>query len=156
MTRFLSAALAATLLIGVHVRAADDPDPKAVLDKAIKALGGEDKLSKVKAATAKANGKITFGGNDNEFTTTSTFQGLDHVQQTFEGDINGNKVRGVLVLDGDKGWRLLGDMKETFDKDSLANEKRNVYLQIIPVTLLPLKDKAFKVEAAKEEKVLTT
>src|ERR1700687_720216 len=118
MTRFLSAALAATLLIGIHARAADDPDPKAVLDKAIKALGGEDKLSKVKAATSKANGKITFGGNDNEFTTTSTFQGLDHVHQTFEGDFGGNKVKGVMVLDGDKGWRQFGDMKETFDKDS--------------------------------------
>jgi hypothetical protein len=39
------------------------------------------------------------------------------------------------------------------DKDALANEKRNAYLQAAPVTLLPLKDKAFKIESAKEEKV---
>ena len=37
--------------------------------------------------------------------------------------------------------------------DMLANEKRNLYLQVIPATLIPLKDKSFKLEAAKEEKV---
>ena len=39
------------------------------------------------------------------------------------------------------------------DKDGVANEKRTLYLQVVPATLLPLKGKGFKVEAAKEEKV---
>jgi hypothetical protein len=37
--------------------------------------------------------------------------------------------------------------------DGLANEKRNLYLQVIPTTLVALKDKGFKYEAAGEEKV---
>ena len=39
------------------------------------------------------------------------------------------------------------------DDDALANEKRTVYLQVIPTTIVPLKGKGFKVESAPEEKV---
>src|SRR5258706_9762575 len=41
-------------------------DANAVIDKAIKALGGEEQLAKVKAAAWKSKGTITFQGNDNE------------------------------------------------------------------------------------------
>ena len=39
------------------------------------------------------------------------------------------------------------------DADALANQKRGTYLEILPVTLVPLKGKDFKLEAAGEEKV---
>ena len=50
MKRFLGTALAIMFVtaIGSLVRA-DDNDPTTVLDKAIKALGGEEKLKKVGA-----------------------------------------------------------------------------------------------------------
>jgi hypothetical protein len=155
MRRFFGAALATLLLagLGVPARAADDKETKAILDKAIKALGGEDKLGQVKAATWKTKGTISFGGNDNAFTSTTTLQGLDHYRNEFEGEFGGNTVKGVLVIDGDKGWRHIGDDRTALDKDGLANEKRNVLLQAIPMTLLPLRDKGFKVEPAKEDKV---
>jgi hypothetical protein len=59
----------------------------------------------------------------------------------------------VSVLAGDKGWRKFGDDVMPLDKDALANEKRTLYLNVVPMTILPLKDKGFKVEAAGEEKV---
>jgi hypothetical protein len=59
----------------------------------------------------------------------------------------------VTVLAGDKGWRKFGDNKMEMDKDGVANEKRTVYLQVLPALLVPLRDKAFKIEAAGEEKV---
>jgi hypothetical protein len=154
MRRFLSAVLLMVLATGVAspVRAADD-DAKTILDKAIKALGGEENLSKVKAATWKGKGKINFGGTENEFTSQTTVQGLDHVRSEFEGEIMGNKFKGVTVLAGTKGWRKFGDMEMELDKDALANEKRSVYLQVIPMTLLPLKGKGFKLQTAGEEKV---
>ena len=152
MRRFLGVVLVAALLAGPGARA-DEPDPKAVLDKAIKALGGEEKLSKSKMTASKTKGTISFAGNDNEFTGHATVSGLDHSRQGFESEIMGNKISGVTVLAGDKGWRKFGDMVMGLDKDGLANEKRSVYLQVIPVTLVPLKGKGFKVEAAGTEKV---
>src|SRR5262249_16154655 len=146
-----SAAVAALVCVIARPTArADDKDPKAILDKAIKALGGEENLAKAKAATWKAKGKISFGGNDNEFTSKSTIEGLDHYRSEFEGEFGGNKVQGVTVLAGDKGWRTFGAMTMDLAAAARANEKRNVYLQVAPVTILPLKDKRFKAETAAE------
>jgi hypothetical protein len=155
MKWFLGSMLATMFVValGVQAGAADDKNDNAILDKAIKALGGEEKLSKVKAATWKAKGTITFNGNDNKFTSTTTVQGLNHFRSVFEGEFGGNKVKGITVLAKDKGWRKFGDNINELDEQGLANEKRTVYLQVVPMTLLPLKDKAFKVEAAGDKQI---
>jgi hypothetical protein len=154
MKRFLGAMLVAALACALGGSAqADDKDVQSILDKAIKALGGEQKLAKIKAATWKTKGKISFGGTDNPITTESTVEGLDHFRGDFEGEFMGNTIKGVTVLAGDKGWRDFAGMKMDMDKDAVANEKRVVYLQMIPITIVPLKGKGFKVAAAGEEKV---
>lgn len=156
MKWFLGAVLAALFVSGLggQVKAADDKDVKTILDKAIKALGGEEKLGKVKAATWKSKGTLTFNGGDNEFSTTSTVQGLDHFRSTFEGDFGGMKIEAVTVLAKDKGWRKFGDNQMDMDEAAIANEKRTVYLQVVPMTLMPLlKSKDFKIQAAGEKKV---
>jgi hypothetical protein len=139
--------------LGSQVGAQGSKDVDAILDKAIKALGGEQALSAVKAATWKGKGKITFGGSDNDFSIQGAVQGLEHFRQEFEGEFDGNKIKGLTVLNGDKAWRVLADMSMELDKDGVANEKRNVYLLLIPAKVLPLKGKAFKVEVAPEENV---
>jgi hypothetical protein len=134
-------------------RAEGDKDARAIINKGIKALGSEEKLRAVGALTWKGKGKISFDGNDSEFTSQTTTQGLDRVRQEFEGEFMGNKVKGVLVLNGDKGWRKFGDMEMEMDKAAVANEKRSLYLQVIPATLLVLRGKFFTVKSAPDEKV---
>jgi hypothetical protein len=80
-------------------------------------------------------------------------QGLDHLRSEFEGEFGGMKVKGITVLAGDKGWRKFGDMDQDMDQDAVANEKRSLYLQVVPITLVPLKGPSFKVQALGEEKV---
>ena len=154
MKWFLGATLAAFLMavLGAPVRA-DDKDPQAVLDKAIKALGGEEKLKKAETISMKSKGTITFGGNDNEMKTEATAKGLDHYRAESELEINGEPRKIVRVLSGDKGWRKFGDDPMELDEDALANEKRRAYLEVIPITLVALKGKEYKLEAALEEKV---
>jgi hypothetical protein len=155
MTRFVGAMLVTSVVLALPgLATADDAkDVQAILDKAIKALGGEEKLAAVKAATWKSKGKVSFGGNDGDFTSQATLQSLDRFRQEFEGDFNSNKVKAVVVLNGDKGWRQFADMTVELDKDALANQKRVVYLAMVPTTLVPLKGKEFKVGKAVEEKV---
>lgn len=155
MRGFLIAALVMPAMYGVVnlVRAADDADATAIVDKAIAAVGGEAKLKAAKGATWKTKGKITFGDNESEFTGSATSSGLDHFRQDFEGDFGGNKVQGVTVLAGDKGWRKFGDNSLAMDAQAVANEKRTVLLQIVPALLVPLKSTAFKLEAAGQEKI---
>jgi len=150
MIRSIAVLMAVALAGGAGraVRAADAADPKAVLDKAIQALGGEEKLSKIKAASWTVKGTITFNSADNAFTGRSTVQGLDHFRQEFEGDFGGSTVKGVTVVAGDKAWRDFGGSHSELDKAALANEKRITYLALVPITILPLKGKEFKVETA--------
>jgi hypothetical protein len=154
MKWFLRAALAIIFVSATASLArADENDPSVVLDKAIKALGGDEKLKKVDAITWKSKAAITFNGDTNQFTSHATLQGLDHYRSEFEGEFGGNPFKGVTVVNGDKGWRKFGDNKMELDGDALANEKRQVYLQAIPSLLVPLKGKGFKLELAGEEKV---
>ena len=77
MRRFTSACMLtalATCLV-VAARAEENKDPQAVLDKAITAMGGQEKLSAVKAFTQKGKGKIYIMGNESEITNEATAQG---------------------------------------------------------------------------------
>jgi hypothetical protein len=132
---------------------ADDKEATAILDKGIKALGGEEKLAKVKAVSYKGKGKLSFGGNDSDYSVQGTMEGLDKMRQDIEGEFMGNKVQFAFVLAGDKGWRKFGEQSMELDKDGVANQKRALYLQALPTTLVQLKGKDFKLAAAGEVKV---
>lgn len=139
-------------VVGAQVRAADDP--RAIVARGVAALGGEAKLAQAKALQWKTVGKLTIDGNDNDFTVQTTTQGLDHLRSEVRGEFNGNTIRVTTVVDGKKGWRTFPETN-ALDEDGLSNEKRVIYLQVIPTLLLPLLDKAanFKLEAAGEGKV---
>jgi hypothetical protein len=139
--------------LGGPAGAEGDTGSLAIFDKAVKAMGGEEKLAKVKAVSWKAKGTIRFGDNESKFTSTTTVQDLDHFRREFEGDFGGNMFKAVTVVSGGKGWRKFGDNAMDLDEGALANEKRTMYLQIVPATLLPLRGKGFKVATAGEEKV---
>jgi hypothetical protein len=154
MQRFFSGVFVAVVVFGMAggVRA-DEQEVKAILDKAIKALGGEAKLGKLEAYSTKSKGTITFNGSDNQIASESTVAGLDRFRNEFEGDFGGNKFKGIVVLNADKGWRRFGDNTMEMDAAAVLNEKRTVYLQVIPATIVPLRMKGFKVETAGEETV---
>jgi hypothetical protein len=147
MRWFLGAGLAVILF--VDPSRADEKDAKAILDKAISALGGAEKLDKIKAFSWKSKGTITFNDNENEFTGQVTIKGLDQYRREFGND----QFNAVVVVDGAKGWRKFGDNASDLEGEGLANEKRAIYLNVIPITLVPLNGNGFKFEAAGEEKV---
>jgi hypothetical protein len=151
------ATLAGAVALGVGLAgpgwAADTKDATPILDKAIQALGGEEKLGKIKAVSWKTKGTITIQGSDNPFTGQTTVQGLEHSRQEFEGEFGGRTFKGVTVVAGEKGWRDFAGQRSELDKESLGNEKRTAYLTMVPITIVPLKSQGFKVEALAEESV---
>src|SRR5689334_9659066 len=155
MTRLFGVAAALLLTVGLTgaARALAEDDATAVVDKAIQALGGEEKLGKLKAASWSTKGTISFNGSDNPVSMHFTAQGLDHVRTEFEGEFGGMEIKAVTVLAGDKGWRSFGGNVTPLDKDALAGEKRTAYLTLVPVILLPLKGSEFKLAAAADEQV---
>jgi hypothetical protein len=154
MKRFIGTVLAFLCIAGpVATAARAFEEPKDILDKAITALGGEEKLKKAEAISWKSTGTVNFNGNENEIKTHITAKGLDHFRRESEFDANGEARKFVIVLSGDKGWRKFGDEPQELDGDAIANQKRSAYLECIPVTLIALKGKDFKLESAAEESV---
>lgn len=146
----LSLALSAVCLAG-SARAADDA--RAVIDKAIQAVGGAEALGEFAATRWKSKGTLILGGNESPFTVDGLSQGVDKLHVAFEGDFGGNKVRGLTVVNGDRGWRKFGDMLQPLDKEGLASEKRNTYLQVVPRILLPLRGEGFTLKPASDQTI---
>jgi hypothetical protein len=154
MNRFLGAASIVALTVCGSVRS-DEQAAKVILDKAIMALGGEERLSKIKAFTVKGKGTVVFEGNDIPFTFETTANGIEQYRSTYEGEFGGEKFAGATVIDGGKGWRKLDDDIQKLEGESLDNEKRSAYLEVVPILLTILKGERFKLDLAAEEKAST-
>jgi hypothetical protein len=157
MKRFHSAFfLAVNLWAPMSTVTADDKEVAAILDKAVKALGGEDKLSKIEAVTWKTAGwmNMLFQGPEHfKCTGELTIAGLDRLRsELIMLDSGGDKLRIRSILNGDNAWLSWGDvpLKPTRHAPGL---KRSLCLAMIPVTLAPLKDPRFKIEVGGDEKV---
>jgi hypothetical protein len=154
MNRLLSAAFV-VVLMGCGSAKADEHAARAILDKAIKAMGGEERLSRIKACTVKGKGTIVVDGDDVPFTFQTTARGIEQYRSTYEGMAGGEKFTGAIVIDGNKGWRKHNDQVENLEGKELENEKRKAYLDVVPVLLTLLKGKGFKLASAEEDKTTT-
>jgi hypothetical protein len=94
--------LSAVLFVLPVARAADD-DVKAIIQKAIKAHGGEKALTKYKATRSKSSGKLVIpGAGEVEFTQEVTLMQPDKFKEAMELDIAGMKIKVVTMASGDK------------------------------------------------------
>ena len=143
--RRLWCALALGLLLGIagSARADEQADLKAVIDKAIKAHGGEANLTKYKAATWK--GKGTYHGQGQAIPFSAEWFSQPPGQHTVrvEAEANGMKFAFIEVVNGDKGWSKAGEELKEMDKETLAEKKEQIYANWV-ASLAPHKDKVFK------------
>jgi hypothetical protein len=142
--------LAAGLLSAGDAKSVD-AEMRGVVEKAIKAHGGADKLVKLKAVRRQFKGEADINGNTVKFTveTVSRLPDRVRVKITFGGD-NENILR---VLAGDKGWQRVEGKTQELEKADLTDMRaasRQTYL----CSLLPLlKDKAISLSPLGEVKV---
>ncbi len=142
---------AAVALLGAGPARADDA--KALVDKAIKAVGGAEKLAKYKAETYKGKGKFYGMGEGIDFTGEWAMQLPDRMRVKIDVDANGMQLAIVRVANGDKVWMSFnGTTTEVDDKDEIAETRDGLHHNWV-ASLLPLKDKAFTLALVGEEKV---
>lgn len=141
--------LIAGLALTTAVRAADEP--KAVIEKAITAAGGADKLAKARQQSWKAKSKMMSGGQE----ATGTVNYLFGQPDLFRLDreiVRGNQtVKITAATDGKTSWEQTGDAMQEMAKDKAAEFQHTVYVLYVS-QLLPLRDKAFTLTAAGESK----
>src|SRR5262249_20251507 len=100
----LMAALGVVLGTAGPARADERSDAEAVLDKGIKALGGEANLTKFKPARWKAKGKLHVGDETADFSGEWALQAPDKFRVALEVTGKQGTLKQVRVLNGDKGW----------------------------------------------------
>jgi len=131
--------------------AADAPDATATIDKAIKAMGGQEKLGAIKAVSVALKGKVTINNADSDFTMAITLAGVDHVRQQFEAEIDGNQIKDLRVIAGDKAWRKNADGADALDEAQAGGLKRTAYLALVATNPAVLKESAFKIDSVSDE-----
>jgi hypothetical protein len=126
-------------------RAEKDDPGRAVVERAIKAAGGEAALTKYKAHTFKETGKYYGMGEGLPYNGRYAVQWPDKFRMEIEGVF-------TIVINGDQGWRTMGGETTELSKDELAVTLHNNRANWI-TTLLPLRDKAFTLTSLGEAKV---
>ena len=91
-------------LVAIPARADDAAEAKAIIEKAIKAAGGEAKLAKFPVIQRKGKGTFQLDDEKAEISYESVLQDLDKVRLVLEADISGSTTKTILVYSGDKGW----------------------------------------------------
>jgi len=153
MTRFRLALLAVGFALAtVPVRADDAADARKLVEKAVKAHGGQDSLDKLPASATTFKGTFHGMGEGIPITGTVSTQGSDKQRVEMEVDAGGMKIPIIIVVAGDKGWTKIAKDVTEMDKDQVAEAKEQAYAAWL-TTLAPLADKKLTLATIGETKI---
>jgi hypothetical protein len=147
MRKILGILLAGGLVLtwlGV-ARSGEGDDARAIVTKAIKAMGGEKSLAKHQTASWTEKGTYYGMGKAVPFTGKYAVQMPDRFRMEIEGAF-------TIVYAGDKGWIQSKSETKEMSKEELANQKNDHRAGEIS-SLLPLTDKAFTLSSLGDMKV---
>jgi hypothetical protein len=140
------------LLVATNAAAALQPDDaRAVIDRAIKAHGGADTLSKNAVHAWKAKGAMTAGGGKMEYVADYTFLAPDKLRFDLDMDAGGQKMQLTAATDGKIAWEQMGATMREMPKQKQEEFQHTAYV-IYLSQLTPLLDKAYKIEPLGESK----
>jgi hypothetical protein len=154
MTTMLRAASAAAVMLALFVanRAGAADEPKAIIEKAIKAHGGADVLTKHPAGSTKMKGKWYGMGEGLEYTGAFGVQTPDRFHFKIEMNIMGQAFTIIQAVNGDKGWMSFNGKVSDLSKEQLAEFREVLHLNQVE-RLAGLTGKEYKLSDLGESKV---
>ena len=104
------ALLPLALALALNAPAPDESaGPRAAIDKAVKAVGGEAKLAGARGFSQKASGKLYGPAGAADFTAEWVVHLPGQARQTADTQSDGKTFHVVKVIAGDKGWLRVND-----------------------------------------------
>jgi len=131
---------------------AQEAECRAVIAKAMKAVGGEDKLAKIKATQVKGKGVLSVLGKDLDFTVETLTQPPDKFRIVVDLVYENNNIKLLQVFNGPKGWLHYMDKTMDLDADTIKAVKDATYTEKV-TNLVDLKKKEYKLSPLGEVKV---
>jgi hypothetical protein len=120
-------------------------EARAIIDKAIAAVGGKDKLARAKHMTWNEKGTYYGMGDGLPYTGHYAMQWPNQFRMEIEGVF-------TMVVNGDQGWLKSDKGTIEMPKEMLASQKEDLYGGWV-ASLLPLENKAFTLAALPETKI---
>jgi hypothetical protein len=151
MRRLLIGLSLASFLVSRAHPASAQESVQAVIDKAIQAHGGEEKLNSLKAFRSKSKGTLEVMGLRIAFTQEAAAMLSGKLKDVMEVDAGGMKSALTTVFDGTRGW-LAGIVNKDMDDKMIAETKSSLYLMDLE-RLTPLRDNGFRLAALGEKMV---
>jgi hypothetical protein len=142
MGKFLFSLSALFLLPAVPVLA-QDPDPRAILEKAVKAHGGDQVLARTTASHSRSKGKIHVGGGL-DFTAEEDVQLPDKFRSVVQLHANGMTFAVQQVFNGQRGWIEAMGMTKELDDKQINDVKEILHATRVGNVLAVLRDPNFK------------
>ncbi len=148
------------LLILLPTAALAQADPRAVIEQAIAAHGGREKLAQVRADKAQLKGTLHVGGEALPFTNSLTLQLPGQFKSVVSFESAGRTHTVVHLLDGDRATILLDGKPQAVDAAHLAQLRQTLQLEqalrLVPLltdpgfTLQPLPEVRYKLHPTPE------
>jgi hypothetical protein len=146
-----------SILLGLLVigfltgQARSDEEPRAVIDRAVKAMGGEVQLAQLQAIQAKIKGTLHAAGGF-PFTAETFSQAPDQFRHAMVYDRGGVLNTQTQVYSGDNLWIRVNDRLMDLDADLTDALKKGRYAERL-TTLAILKDKSYQLSTSGEAQV---
>jgi hypothetical protein len=124
----------------------DEPgDARAVIDKAIEAAGGEEKLAHFKSQSWSEKGMFHGLGNPLPYMSKLAVEWPDKFRIEIPHFM-------TIVLNGERGWKKERDTTTEMGKAELAENLEERHTGYV-TTLVPLRDKSFHLSLMKDAKI---
>ncbi len=138
MNRFAGILCVGVVFASVSELNGGEATPKTIVEKAIEANGGKEKLEKYHAVTFSGKGVFYGLGQPIPYTAKWKLQLPDQVSFDMKMDLDGQKVHFVQVVNGSKGWQKIQDQAtQEMSKAELEEKSMQLYADSL-TQLLPL------------------
>jgi hypothetical protein len=153
MSKLMVGSWSVALVLAMAPQTPAQEEVRAIVEKAIKAHGGAEKLDSGKASVTKSKGTLEIMGMSLGYTQQIQVQPPAKFKEAMDLDINGMKIAVITAYDGTSGWLSANGMVQDLPENILAEVKEAVYgIGAARFTNL-LKDKKYVLSPLGEAKV---
>jgi hypothetical protein len=150
----LSVALGLVMTAAVQSRADEQADITALIGRAVKAMGGQEKVAKLQACSMKGEARHEEGGKTFSLVHETYVRAWHTYRTDAELRAGGGSRKVLIVINGDRCWLQENrDKVDELPKEVLAFFKDGLYPMRVCQLLPGLKDKAFTMSHLGEVKI---
>jgi hypothetical protein len=131
---------------------AQEPEPKALIQKSIAAQGGEKEVAQLQVAVKQLKGTIHTPDGDIAFSGEVAFEKTARQRITLDIEVAGQKINLITAITADGSWMKVNDTVLDLDADKVAEAREQAHAAWA-ATLVPLLANDFKLAGRGEVKV---